>query len=30
MADEGHRKLLTDEMVDRFCVLGSVEACVEN
>lgn len=29
MADEGHRKLLTDEMVDRFCVLGSVEACVE-
>ena len=29
MIDEAHQKLVTDEMVDRFCVLGSVNACVD-
>ena len=29
MVDEGHKQLVTDEMVDRFCVLGSVNNCVD-
>ena len=27
--DEGHKSLVTDEMVDRYCVLGSPQACVD-
>ena len=26
--DETHKKLITDELVDRFCVVGTVDTCV--
>ena len=29
MQAEEHKSLVTDEMVDRFCVLGSVKACID-